>query len=108
MIVVIGIVSFCIGVAVGLLWYGWIIAFSLSHGRLPKSLENVGFILPGRYKKYGNTKQEIKLDEGESKSGKCPKFATCYKMEILRDKDYAGDRRYLKAVNDVCAKCGNK
>jgi len=52
--VVVGAVCFVIGVGAGGLIYGWVIALSLSKGRLPKSLENIGFTLPERYKKLGD------------------------------------------------------
>jgi len=50
-VIIVGIVCFITGTALGVLWYGWMISLSLSKGRLPKSLENIGFTLPDRYKK---------------------------------------------------------
>ena len=64
-LIVVGYLAvFLIGIAVGFLWYGWIIASSLTRGRLPKSLENLGFTLPDEFKKDG---EEAGDDEQETK-----------------------------------------
>jgi len=39
------------------------------------------------------------------KSEKCPKLDDCRKVDMILDKDLAGDGQYAWAIRKVCAKC---
>ena len=60
--VVTGVACFIAGFALGVLFYGWTIAKCLARGRLPKSLENIGFLLPEQYKRLQKDDAKPKHD----------------------------------------------
>jgi len=45
---------------------------------------------------------------GKVKAGLCKKIDECFKIRMLRDKDWAGDWQFAEAVEAVCGKCDEK
>lgn len=47
-------------------------------------------------------------EAGKVKAGLCKKIDECFKIRMLRDKDWAGDWQFAEAVEAVCGKCDER